>query len=63
MGTMRRVLPGPLKKKTLKNFNGQKKDNKERVEVVGSTAKMRQLVVVRRICCCVSALDFSLRAA
>ena len=36
MGTMRRVLPGPLKKKTLKNFNGQKKDNKERVEVVGS---------------------------
>ena len=36
MGTMRRVLPGPLKKKPLKNFNGQKKDNKERVEVVGS---------------------------
>ena len=35
MGTIRRVLPGPLKK-NLKNFNGQKKDNKERVEVVGS---------------------------
>ena len=43
--------------------NSKKSQKKKLSEQVIPTAKMRQLVVVRRICCCVSALDFSLRAA
>ena len=35
-GYYKKSITRPSEKKNLKNFNGQKKDNKERVEVVGS---------------------------